>query len=620
MTPPSKLTFRGLPGFCLLAGLLVTVLATLDAYRTHKLDAQERLQAAAIRHWEALELLIEKHEMALASLSDVVATIPPEDDEAMVRAWTAKARRMVLPLNFPGWVAVGIAKSSAGPIPSRTASGLFEGTNKSHLNFRVLGHLRTVPMPSLVGTNIARNQRFGAVMSAVVDDRARITRPGWIRVDPAETSDWAMLNGGRAPATPPVPPEKLTNPVISIRMFFSPHRGNYVEAAGTNQPIVVVFGALVVDHLDALLSEHLADGIQLSIHDQVPLSYIQPQDLARAVPTRQPRFGAKSDRIDFAVMGENNWLPKGPARMSAPTGEPGRVIRFSRRQYLRDWLIEARPTAAFPEGEAWMRLLATSGLGTLLSFAVAITLAIEGRRRRQAEHLLLQLTRADADLRRSSTERQRIVRDLHDQSAQTLTGLSMLLKRTAHDLDNPSAVPTGTSPAPATREFLNDAIEGLNEVSTELRQHMLLLEVFPRESGEWWKSVRRWLERFQRATDCRIELELDEALLPQLQDEDRHLVEAVIRELTSNSIRHGKASRVRFHVGQSEGAWQLVCEDDGVGFDPTMARTGHGLIDLEDRMRNAGGTIQVQSEPGQGTRTSLRWPVTPSAEVQEDSR
>jgi len=97
-------------------------------------------------------------------------------------------------------------------------------------------------------------------------------------------------------------------------------------------------------------------------------------------------------------------------------------------------------------------------------------------------------------------------------------------------------------------------------------------------------------------------------------------VEAVIRELTSNSIRHGKASRVRFHLGQSDSAWQLICEDDGVGFDATMARTGHGLIDLEDRMRNAGGTIQVQSEPGQGTRTSLRWPVTPSAEVQEDSR
>jgi len=482
VTPPSKLTLRGLPGFCLLAGLLVTVLATLDAYRTHQLDTQKRLHAAAIRHWEALELLIEKHEMALASLSEVVAAIPPEDDEAMVRAWTARAGRMVLPLNFPGWVALGIAKSSAGPIPSRTRPGLFEGTNKSHLDFRVLGHLRTVPMPSLVGTNIARDQRFGAVKWAVVDDRARITKPTWIRADPSESSEWALLNGGRAPAMAPAPPQKLTNPVISIRMFLAPHRGNYVESGGTNQPIVVVFGALVVDHLDALISETLADGIQLSIHDQVPLSYIQPQDLERSV-TRQSQSGLKSDRIDFAVMDGNNWLSKGPPRMQAPTVDSGRVTRFTRRQYTRDWLIEAHPTAAFPKGQSWIRVLATGSLGTLLSCGVAMTLAIEGRRRRQAEHLLQQLSRADAELRRSSADRQRIVRDLHDQSAQTLTGLSMLLRRTVRDLDHPRAVPTGTSPAPATRESLSDAIEGLDEVSTELRQHMLLLEVFPRESG-----------------------------------------------------------------------------------------------------------------------------------------
>lgn len=588
---------------------MVTLFGTLDAYRTHEIEVQKRLEAAALHHWEALELLIEKHEMALASLSDVVAAIPPEDDAGMVKAWTSKAKRLVLPQNFPGWVSLGIARSRAGPIPARTASLLFEGDNTRQLDFRVIAHLRTIPMPSMVGMSIVRDQRLGLVKVAVVDDRARIGKPLWIRADPDESSDRELLSGLRAPALEPVPAAKLTNAVIHVQMFLAPHRGQYLEETGTNRPLVIVFGALVVDHLDALLSEGLVDGIQLSVWDQLPSDGLRPSDLTNAVPDRRTQPGIKPPRIEFAVMGGANWLPKGPARIaSAPDGS-GRVVRIKRRQYRRDWLIEARPTAAFPKSGSWTRIIATGGVGSTLTFAVAITLAIEGRRRRQAESLFQQLSRADADLRRSSAERQRIVQDLHDQSAQTLTGLSMLLKRTVRDLDEPRATQGKPEVASATRESLGDAIEGLDEVSSELRQHMLFMEVLPRESGEWSKSVRRWLDRFQRATDCRMDLEMEESLVSQLSSEDRILVEAVIRELTSNSVRHGKASRIRFQLGLEHGTWHLVCEDDGIGFDPSIAPTGHGLVGLEERMRAVGGRRQVRSEPGLGTHTTLEWPV-----------
>lgn len=603
------LSLLGAAGLCLILGILGTLLGGVVAYRFHEAETGKALEGAALRHWEALELLIEKHEMALTALADVVRSVPPEDGPGMVAAMNEKSQRMALQQDFPGWVALGLARSYCGPIPTRDRRELFSPSNAPALRFEVLGCLRTVPMKSWTGTTVGANHPFGVIASAIVDNRPRIFRPTWLVADPAEDSEWEPLSRlaplpGRLPKR-----EQLTNPVIQVRLFVAAHRGDYVEDSGTNRPMVVVFGSLVLDHLDARVSEVLDDGIRLSVHDQLRARIVRKEDIDTAVPIRWSRTDSGETAVEFAAMRGNHWLPKGPPQRGMPDDGSGPVVRFKRRQYLHDWVIEARPTAAFRHGGSWTLVIATGCIGTVLTCGVTAAMAVESRRRREAEELSRQLMRVGRELKQSAAERQEIVQQLHDQSAQTLAGVSMLLQRSLRDLEIPDAAAPPDRRIAATRERLGTVMEGLEEVALELRQHMSSMEVLPMEPATWWDSLKRWLERYQRATECRFDLHADEGPFESLRQEDRTLLASAVRELASNAVRHGRATRVGIHLSLDSGIWSLVVKDDGTGFDATRATAGRGLQHLRERVQALEGSLQTEAEPTSGVRVSLRWPL-----------
>jgi signal transduction histidine kinase len=603
------LSLRGAPGLCLILGFLGTLLALVFAYRSHEAQAAKALEQAAVRHWEALELLIEKHELALTAVADVVRAVPPEDAAGMVAAMNSKAQRMSIHQDLPGWVVLGLARSFCGPVPARSREDLFSPSNAPALRFKVLNCLRVVPMPSLTGQDVGRNQRFGIIQLAIQDNRPRITKPFWLRADPEAGSDWPMLSQqsvepGRLPSV-----TQITNPVIQVRCFVPAHRGDYVEESGTNRPMVVVFGSLVLDNLDALVSQALGDGIRLTIHDQVSAKAVPQGDIERAVPIRWTRADSGKQMVEFSLMRGNHWLPKDLPQREAPGGGSGRVVRFHRRQYLRDWLIEARPTDAFPYGGSWTILMATGCIGTVLTFGGTLAVALESRRRREAEVLLSRLMRASSDLKQSGVERQRIVQELHDQSAQTLAGVSLLLQRAIRELEEPRATMGADRRDHITKERLAVVMEGLEEVALELRQHMSAMEVLPMEPATWWDSLKKWLERYQRATECRFDLHADEGLFESLRQEDRTLLASAVRELASNAVRHGRATRVGIHLSLDSGIWNLVVKDDGTGFDTTRASVGRGLQHLSERVQALEGSLHSESGSPSGSRVLLRWPT-----------
>lgn len=86
----------------------------------------------------------------------------------------------------------------------------------------------------------------------------------------------------------------------------------------------------------------------------------------------------------------------------------------------------------------------------------------------------------------------------------------------------------------------------------------------------------------------------------------------IAQEALHNLARHSRATRGKVTVtGSAEGV-ELAVTDDGVGFDPQLARAGGGLglIGMEERARLAGGVLSISSSPGQGTRIEVRvpWP------------
>jgi signal transduction histidine kinase len=84
------------------------------------------------------------------------------------------------------------------------------------------------------------------------------------------------------------------------------------------------------------------------------------------------------------------------------------------------------------------------------------------------------------------------------------------------------------------------------------------------------------------------------------------------QELLSNAFRHGNGAAVRLRL-ESDGQFlQLTVVDDGPGFDvATLAdETGLGLAGMREQAELLGGDFEIRSQPGSGTETRVRWPLT----------
>jgi signal transduction histidine kinase len=82
----------------------------------------------------------------------------------------------------------------------------------------------------------------------------------------------------------------------------------------------------------------------------------------------------------------------------------------------------------------------------------------------------------------------------------------------------------------------------------------------------------------------------------------------VVSEALTNAAKHSNASVVEVSIDTIDGEFRLSVSDDGVGgADPTR---GTGLLGLKDRVEAIGGTLTVQSRPGQGTRLDVEVPVS----------
>lgn len=99
---------------------------------------------------------------------------------------------------------------------------------------------------------------------------------------------------------------------------------------------------------------------------------------------------------------------------------------------------------------------------------------------------------------------------------------------------------------------------------------------------------------------------------------DQELEAAVyfcVLEALQNAGKHaGAAATVAVEVSATDDDLQFSVVDDGVGFDLSDRAGGHGFVNMGDRLGAIGGTVQVWSAPGQGTRVSGRIPVAPRTE------
>lgn len=216
-------------------------------------------------------------------------------------------------------------------------------------------------------------------------------------------------------------------------------------------------------------------------------------------------------------------------------------------------------------------------------------------------------------------ERRAIARELHDQIGQMLTGLKMQLEAMAKAAQGS---PGGTQPP-----FLKDGLAESLALATELMGHVreLTQQFRPRILDDLGLAAAlEWHARlFQKQTNVQTILEVS---LPQarMSIELEIAVFRIVQEALTNVARHAGCAAASVTVTQAEpgpgtegGRLLVEIADRGRGFDleaVLATRNSIGLTGLTERVTLAGGTVEIFSRIGQGTRIHAEFPLGVAAE------
>jgi signal transduction histidine kinase len=245
-------------------------------------------------------------------------------------------------------------------------------------------------------------------------------------------------------------------------------------------------------------------------------------------------------------------------------------------------------------------------LGTVVALAAVLRLRLVERR---SEEQQVRAEEAEAHLRHLSQglvsmqedERRKLSRELHDHVGQMLTALRMALGRIER---------VGT---PAERsEALIDARSQVEELLQTVRD--LALGLRPSMLDDFGLApALEWLGRdFQRRTglDVRVSMSGPMSVLNEAQ---RTCIYRVVQEALTNVVRHAGAAGADVAVTFERRSVIVTIQDDGRGLPPARRGAGLGLVGIEERARDLGGTFVIGPGVPSGTRLQVRLPMHPAS-------
>ena len=261
----------------------------------------------------------------------------------------------------------------------------------------------------------------------------------------------------------------------------------------------------------------------------------------------------------------------------------------------------------------------------LLASAVVITLG-EARRRHNAglrkaqgklEERVTERTQelnvANQGLRQLSArvlqmqdeERRRIARELHDSVEQTLAALSMNLTLVRADIERLTK----------TAAALSDSEALVEDMTKEVRTISHLLHPPLLDEAGLASALRWYIEGFAQRSKIEVELEFpsDFDRLPQ---ETETAIFRMVQESLTNIHRHSESPLAKVRISRSDGGVRVEVADRGKGMAPekqielaSFGQPGVGIRGMRERLRQLGGTLEIQSD-GNGTAVTAHLPVT----------
>ncbi len=196
-------------------------------------------------------------------------------------------------------------------------------------------------------------------------------------------------------------------------------------------------------------------------------------------------------------------------------------------------------------------------------------------------------------------ERQRIARDLHDETGQALTAIGLGLRGLESRMSRDPAHAAETLHQLQT--LTADSLQELQRLMTDLRPSHLD-DLGLSAALRWYTSKIGERYGLQITTEIHgDEQPLDEAA--------KIALFRIIQEALNNVLKHSEARHVKIHLSFTNKGVHAGVQDDGCGFDmhtiqriQSSSRPSLGLAGMQERAALLGGAVAVESKPGQGTR------------------
>ena len=238
----------------------------------------------------------------------------------------------------------------------------------------------------------------------------------------------------------------------------------------------------------------------------------------------------------------------------------------------------------------WFWLLCSIAVIGIVAFAITSRLIQLKRKQLEREAFSRRLIESQEG------ERKRLARELHDSLGQNLLIVKnwALIGLSSLSADNPA------------REHLNEisetaslAIDEVREISQNLRPRQL-------ERLGLTSTIEQMMRQIRSSTDIEFITETDN-IDGLLSKESEINLYRVLQECLNNILKHSAASTAWLSIKRTATGAQIICRDNGKGFDPqtTSMTSGMGLIGMAERVLMLSGKYTMESAPGKGVTISI---------------
>jgi len=353
---------------------------------------------------------------------------------------------------------------------------------------------------------------------------------------------------------------------------------------------------------------------------------------AAALATLREAFPAKLEDLQIqsnfsAFLSELRQLEASPENaLPAPTTIleeillPRRLSLLAKfedlRATVREELVDAQTRYDAARAEAARKLLFLLGAALCIGVLVALaSLRYASRLQQERQRHFEAIALANQELEKLSArlleiqeqERRALSQELHDEVGQTLTALRMELSQVIGLVTEQDA----RERLLRARELVEGTVEIVRDISLMLRPSLL-------DDLGLGPALQWLLERFSLRSGISYEFEGAE-VGEDLSDPLKTCVFRIAQEALNNCEKYAEATSLRVVLRHEAGTVSLEVKDDGLGF--TLDRRGlpprgTGILGMRERAQKLGGTLTVDSRPGEGTRVGLMLPVETSEPVE----